>query len=118
MNTWSQEGTPANGNWIVSGTGASVLQTTNSIPTFFISPYDLSNVEINGKIRVGTNQDDDFIGFVMGYKNPFGTSYDDYEFYLFDWKQQSQTANGFTALEGFNSFNSSPAFPNFLGAHS
>ena len=101
MNTWTQEGTPANGNWIVSGTGASVLQTTNSIPTFFISPYDLYNVEINGKIRVGTTQDDDFIGFVIGYKNPFGTSYDDYEFYLFDWKQQGQTANGFTGLEGF-----------------
>ena len=37
----------------------------------------------------------------MGYQNPFGNPTDNYNCWLFDWRQVNQTSTGFTAYEGF-----------------
>ncbi|MEL6848243.1 MAG: gliding motility-associated C-terminal domain-containing protein, partial [Bacteroidota bacterium] len=41
----------------------------------------------------------DFVGFVFGYQDPTGNT-NQHKYWLFDWKQLSQTLNGFTAQEG------------------
>jgi len=88
---WIQEGYPGNGNWNISPDGKEVVQSVNGDPTFFVSQDTFMNVRIYGQIEVGNNWDDDFVGFVFGYVSPnSGTAQDDYEFYLFDWKQQAQ----------------------------
>ncbi|WP_024347851.1 Ig-like domain-containing protein [Lacrimispora indolis] len=67
-------------NWKLSSTKTSVTQTTNSRPTAFISDTDFVNAKIEGSFSVDSLNDDDFIGFVFGYK-------DTGHYYLFDWKQ-------------------------------
>lgn len=99
FNTWSQAGDPANGNWTVQNAGASVHQSINGQPTYYISPYDLINVEITGTFRTDHAADDDFMGFVIGYNNPIGNT-TDHDYILFDWKQKQQTVSGYVAPEG------------------
>ena len=95
LNTWTQEGNAGNGNWTVSGDGTSVFQSINGSPTYFVSTDSFINSEFKGSFGVETTSDDDFIGFVFGFNG-----LDD--FYLFDWKQNTQTiTGGGTANEGF-----------------
>jgi|GEM_PF-1737301 len=104
LRAWREEGPPANGNWIVSGDGLSVLQTVNGNPTFFVSPDSFIDTVIRGRFRVETTGDDDYVGFVIGYQSPLAAEGDDpndFDFLLFDWKQANQAFSGFTALEGF-----------------
>lgn len=100
LTTWTREGNPVNGTWNVATDGASVLQTRNGEPTFFVSPDNYINTTFNGKFKVNTTSDDDFIGFVFGYKSPLTSESDgvnDFDFFLFDWKQSDQSS----AYEGF-----------------
>jgi hypothetical protein len=83
MNTWSQVGNAADGDWSVAADGYSVIQNVNGNPTYFIGPESYLDAEFNGSFGVETTSDDDFIGFVFGY-----TGLND--FYLFDWKQGTQ----------------------------
>ncbi|MFT7589117.1 MAG: gliding motility-associated-like protein [Limisphaerales bacterium] len=106
FNSWTQEGDPSTGNWVISGGGAVVEQTLNELPSFFVGQDTLINVEISGQISVNTTDDDDFVGFVFGYNEP--SSYpDSFQFYLFDWKKITQiiTTVGCTGVyagnEGF-----------------
>lgn len=104
LNTWNQESFPASGVWDVSSDGTSVFQSINGAPTFFVSPDNIINASFNGKFQVETTGDDDFIGFVFGYQSPLsinGDSNNDFNFFLFDWKQGQQTVGSFTAQEGF-----------------
>lgn len=89
LNTWQQKGNPANGTWVVNAAGTFVSQTTNGQSTYFVSPFDLINVEVTGEFR-STDADDDWIGFVFGFRDPLGTNYDDFDMLLFDWEQQVQ----------------------------
>ncbi len=89
FNSWVQEGRPNNGSWAVQGGGTSVNQTINGDPTFYVSPDTFINVAIEGSFRVNTSSDDDYIGFVFGFKNPTGNS-TQYDTYLFSWKRTSQ----------------------------
>lgn len=98
FNTWSQAGYPANGNWVVQAGGNQVRQTVNGNPTFFVSPFDLMNVSITGDFRT-TNSDDDMMGFVFCFRDPMGAS-DNYDTWLFDWKQGAQASGGYTAQAG------------------
>ncbi|MBN4051575.1 PKD domain-containing protein [bacterium AH-315-M05] len=99
FNTWTEEGDPANGDWVVGGGGSWVNQNINTpAPTFFVSPDTFINVIMEGTITPPSG-DDDFIGFVFGYNEPIGNS-SNYDCWLFDWKQGTQTANGYTAQEG------------------
>ena len=93
--TWQQAGQPANGNWTVQNAGAQVFQSINGNPTFFVTPTDYINVRMKGKMRTSDN-DDDFMGVVFGFKNPLGAS-DYFDMWLFDWKEET-SGNG---QEGF-----------------
>jgi hypothetical protein len=89
---------------VVNEDGRAVLQSINGGPTFFVSPREFMNVTIRGKFIVETSEDDDLIGFVVGYRSPLNTSVnpsDTFDFLLFDWKQTSQTYNDWPAPEGF-----------------
>ena len=99
--TWIQEGNPANGNWVVTGGGNAVNQTINGDPTFYVSPDSFINVIIKGDIQVTTAADDDWIGFVFGYNDPDPANPNNYDFYLFDWKQANQNFAGFFGNEGY-----------------
>ena len=100
LNRWTKEGVAGNGNWNVEPDGLSVIQTINGNPTFFVSPDSFIDTTIRGTFKVETGGDDDFIGFVFGYKSPLNENGDDvyeHEFLLLDWKQGNQSG----ALEGF-----------------
>lgn len=99
LNTWSQQGLLANGNWVIADDNSYIDQTVNGEPTFFVAPDAFINSTIRGTISVRTTSDNDFIGFVFGYQQPQGEG-DYFDFYLFDWKQETQTVSG-TAKEGF-----------------
>ncbi len=90
LNTWTKQGDPKNGRWVVSSDGNWVIQKNNDDPTFFISPESFINKTFNGTFRV-TDDDDDFIGFVFGFQSIN-------DFYLFAWKQwyQDGAVPGFT----------------------
>lgn len=78
-------------DWIVSADGLSVRQAINSRPSIFLSPLPAYDTSLEGSIRVGSqgNWDDDFIGFVLGYRP--GASLDpETDYLLVDWKQRSQ----------------------------
>ncbi len=77
-------------------------------PSFFVNQDTLLNVRITGEIFIPSSaNDDDFVGFVFGYRSPNALTPDnDNHFYLFDWKRNSQHApaefGGLMAYEGFN----------------
>jgi len=71
-------------NWKLDDAKTSVTQTKNSIPSAFISNNNFNDTKIEGSFSVDTTNDDDFIGFVFGYKD-LG------HYYLFDWKQAEQS---------------------------
>lgn len=109
LNTWSQDGPISNGNWTVSGGGASVYQSINGEPTYFVSPDSSIDKEFNGSFTQNGSAgywDNDYVGFVFGYNGQ-----DDY--YLFDWKQGDQTYGGSTAYEGFGLYKISAGTKNF-----
>jgi len=122
LNTWSQEGPAANGNWAVNAAGTSVTQSINGYPTFFVSPQSFINVRITGTI-VTTGNDDDFIGFVFGYRNPIGQTANPMpvDTWLFDWKRGNQTVGTSNIDEGqylsevIGNFNLSVHDANFWG---
>lgn len=87
---WSMQGT-TNGNWIVSADGTFVTQTVNGNATFFVSDQEYFNTTVEGRFRVATTLDDDYVGFVLGYRytgNP--EKPEELEMILFDWKQSDQ----------------------------
>jgi len=110
FNTWIEEADPNYGEWNVQAGGLSVLQTVNGDPTFYCTPDTLMNVIISGKISVNDGGppppyfDNDWVGFVFGFKEPnASTTYDDYDFWLFDWKQETQqVGGGWLGQEGFS----------------
>lgn len=101
LNTWTQQGPAANGNWNVNAAGTSLTQTINGFPTFFVSPQSFINVRMTGTIST-TGGDDDFIGFVFGYREPINqpTNPMPVDTWLFDWKRGTQTVNGFNIQQG------------------
>ena len=87
LTIWSEEGYPSHGTWTVKTGGAAVVQSQNGPPTYFVSPYELINVRITGKITIGASAwDNDNIGFVFGYNAPIGVDSYMHDFLLFDWK--------------------------------
>lgn len=98
LSTWDENGYQGNngaGTWVVQGTNNdSVLQTLNGNPTVFFEPgSNAQGTSLSGEVTVETTGDDDFIGFVLGYQDgEFNSTNAD--FWLIDWKQISQNANG------------------------
>ena len=101
LTQWSKEGTP-NAYWkVLSSTEA--IDTTWIFPaSFFVSPNEMINVLIRGKVTVVEDRDNDFIGIVFGYKKPTILEEDNtYNFYLFDWKSEQEKSNSVNANQGF-----------------
>lgn len=87
-------------SWDVSMDGRSATQTVNTNhgtvgllgASGFAATYSF-------RISVETNFDDDFFGFVLGF-SPGDTENLGADFLLLDWKQETQTFGGDTALIG------------------
>lgn len=104
LRSWTERGNAGNGTWTVAADGSSVLQSINGNPTFFVSPTNLFNTTIRGRITVTDGSDDDFVGFVFGFSAPTGNAAsgeDAHNYVLFDWKANDQSSGGFLAREGF-----------------
>lgn len=84
-----------NASWDLQPGNTAVLQTVNSDASIFLSDFNSVGQEINGTWSVETSSDDDFMGFVFGYQ-------DRGHFYLFDWKQSSQSFSGQFAEVGMS----------------
>lgn len=97
LSGWTSEG---QGAWNVQTGNDSVKQSTNGQPTvFFESGSNSLNTALSGSIKVETANDDDFIGFVLGYQaGELSSSSTD--FWLIDWKQLDQNYNGGFAAKG------------------
>jgi len=96
LRSWSQHGAPRSGNWEIDAGGTSVEQTVNGAPSYFLSAQDFIDVSISGTFEVSDGSDDDFIGFVFGYRDQAGSQTEG-DFLLFDWRGGDQS----TASEGF-----------------
>ncbi len=95
-------------DWEVFDENAVICYSSDWAPSFFINNDTLLNVKITGEVYVNLDiVDNDFIGFVFGYKSPnANTQSNDNHFYLFDWKKEGQfcqdSFGGFYANEGFS----------------
>ena len=88
--------------WTLSSDKTSISQTVNSAPGVYHSTLPATAAVITFEMVVNTTTDDDFIGFVVGYKSGDNTNASA-DWILFDWKQTDQygyTATGYagTAL--------------------
>lgn len=108
LNTWSEQGPPANGTWTVAADGSNVFQSINGQPTFFVSPDNFINTTFEGKFGVETTSDNDYIGFIFGSTSAVTATTSN--MFLFDWKQglQSGSQPGFTLSEVTGGANSIP----------
>jgi hypothetical protein len=70
-------------NWVVSQDKRSVTQVVNADPSLFVSDRNLDGQTVEGTWLVERDGDDDFVGFVFGYRDPG-------HFYVFDWKGETQ----------------------------
>jgi len=82
-------------SWDLQPGNTAVLQSVNSDAAIFLSEFDAAGQEIRGTWRVNTSGDDDFMGFVFGYQGRG-------QYYLFDWKQSSQSFAGDFAEVGMS----------------
>lgn len=90
LSSWTVENyTPNAGTWTVAPDGLSVFQSVNGNPTVFLSDQSALGTGIEGRIKVETTGDNDFIGFVLGFSpGDFANPAADY--LLIDWKQGDQ----------------------------
>lgn len=99
LGLWSDESYPAvsgfgAGVWTVSGDGLSVNQSVNGQPTLFVSDFAVAGLAIEGMVTVNTTDDDDLVGFALGFipgdADPGDNTAD---YLLVDWKQGTQGFN-------------------------
>ena len=94
LRTWRVEEYPigasqGSADWQVDAEGTTVHQRRNSRPSVFFGDFLAFGTRIQGKIRVDTTFDDDFVGFVLGYQ-PGDHTNPDADFLLVDWKELDQ----------------------------
>ena len=80
--------------WDVDSTKAKQIQKADA-SMLLLNDIKVENSIINGKLKVDSSNDDDFIGFIFGYK-------DKGHFYLFDWKQKNELWRKFYAEQGMS----------------
>ena len=80
------------GVWNVAAGGASVLQTVNGQPTFFVSPFNAFNLQLEGQISSSGGGDDDYLGFALGF-DPGESTNPAADYLLVDWKKGTQFFN-------------------------
>lgn len=98
LSSWSEltlqyPGGQPSGSWVYDAGNTAVVQVINADPSFFLNNLNQTSYSMDGTWQVTTSSDDDYMGFVFGYQNSSN-------FYLFDWKQGSQSYAGQTAAEG------------------
>jgi len=103
LNFWTEESFGAN-QWDVSNDGLTVVQNANGNPTFFFGPFDSFATQFSVNIKPGTISsgnfnDDDYIGFALGFQ-PGDVTNPDADYLLIDWKQGTQFAFGTQAFKG------------------
>jgi RHS repeat-associated protein len=81
--------------WTVTTNGTVAIQELNSDASILLSDELLAQDRVEGSFSVQSMNDDDFIGFVFGYR-------DAGHFYLFDWKQASQPDAAGFAQQGMS----------------
>lgn len=87
LSSWQRDG---QGTWVVQPGNNSVRQTVNGDPTvFFQAGSNAQGTALSGRIQVATTNDDDFIGFVLGYQAGELRSASA-NYVLVDWKQADQ----------------------------
>ena len=96
LSTWTAQGP---GNWVRAADNNSVTQTLNDNPTVFYSDFTAQGSRLSGTVKVNTSSDDDFFGFVLGYR-PGDLTAATTDFLLVDWKQINQSSFGGTAQRG------------------
>lgn len=102
LRDWTKQGPDEVGDWQVASDGSEVVQQLNDDPTYFVSPETVASGTITGVFEVQTTSDDDYIGFVFGYRGPTTDDPFAYDHLLFDWKGASQGGFGdCTSEEGF-----------------
>ena len=84
------KGTAPNPNWTISADKLTVRQSTNSDPTIYMSTLPAAGTTLSFELAVETTDDDDFIGWVVGFERGDVTN-PNADFMLFDWKQATQT---------------------------
>jgi hypothetical protein len=94
LTSWTPESYPAvsgfgAGVWNVASGGASVTQTVNGQPTFFVSPFDAFNLQLEGQISTTGGGDDDYLGFALGF-SPGESTNPSADYLLVDWKRGNQ----------------------------
>jgi hypothetical protein len=97
MSTWTAESYASvagfgSGVWNVAAGGASVTQTVNGQPTFFLSPFNAFNLQLEGQISSNGGGDDDFLGFALGF-DPGESTNPAADYLLVDWKRGTQFFN-------------------------
>lgn len=98
---FSKEGTPE-GDWEISDSNNAIIRSWVLPPTFLISPQSMINVRIKGTISVESTTDIDCSGIVFGYHKPTVLNENNtYNFYLFDWRAETEDFEGTRAYEGF-----------------
>ena len=101
LSGWGAEGYSGGFNWVLQPGNNSVLQTVNGDPTVFFSPEAAQGKALSGTIRVTTGGDDDYIGFLLGYKSG-DLQAPSTDFIVIDWKQASQSYYGCVAPAGLS----------------
>ena len=86
-------------SWTLSSDGLTVNQSENADPAIYGSTLPAPGVAIGFTLAVNSIDDDDFIGWSIGYEQgENGQASGDW--LLFDWKQGSQNVNGNQAAAG------------------
>lgn len=76
-------------DWRLSNDRRTVRQLMNSDPAVFMTNLPAAGTTLAFELEVETEDDDDFIGWVVGFEKG-DTTNPDAEFMLFDWKQANQ----------------------------
>ncbi len=94
FNTFETRGLSPTIDWHVDYPQSVTCFSSDWQPSFFVTPDNLLNVRITGSLYIdASSNDNDFVGFVMGYQQPVnGGMQNEHEFYLFDWKKTAETA--------------------------
>ena len=92
LDRWYQTGHPDYGLWKSFNTNTKVEQKMKGDgPVFLVSPFEFMNVEIETTIKVVDSTYGGGFGFVFGYEAPFGSNYDEYNTWLFDWRKGTES---------------------------
>ncbi|ESO08066.1 hypothetical protein HELRODRAFT_75607, partial [Helobdella robusta] len=70
--------------WVVKNNGSEILQSLNSDPGVALGVHYFGGLDFSGTFFINTEDDDDYAGFVFGYRN-------DRRFYVVMWKKEHQT---------------------------